>query len=385
VAGAGGAAYFSGVLSPGLPVADPYILTLEQPVNGPARATGHVPSEATATALSQHFAGLGGTTEVTLARGDIGEDWGTGILGILDTVQDLPEWRVEVSGNAVRVEGLTENRSVFDRIEQALNQTATPAGLRLDAAIELGPRMLPVSVLDTILKSHADCGDLLLLNPPPMGFGNTDTIIVAGRLSTAEARDTLTSALRDVSGQRNLEISAQVLNPTLCLFDSVLPSAPSGGFQIEFALGDTGAPVPFGNFTVGQNPVIDLVIPADVTNGYLFVSALDVSGNVFHLMPNVNRQTNGVAALRDGQSGEITIRLAHTLDEAAASGGKKLAFVVDDTALGQTQILVLRSMEELLDGMRPTTESAMSYAEALAARSSGVSSLDTRILTTTKP
>ena len=180
-------------------------------------------------------------------------------------------------------------------------------------------------------------------------------------------------------------MQAEVLNDTLCLFDTVLPNAPPAGFGIVFSLGETGAERAFGDFVVGQNPVIDLVIPADVTDGYLYASALDVSGKVFHLMPNVNRPENGVAALRGGREGAVTVRLAHTLDQAAASDGKKLAFVVDETALGKTQIVIIHAEEKFTDGMRPTTESAQGYADALARKNDVIDTLDTRILTTRRP
>lgn len=389
VAVLGAGAYFGGLfdplLSPGLPVADPYTLTIERTSAGQVTAVGNVPSTETETALSQRVADLGGDAQLTLAQGAISENWGTGILGVLDTVQTLPEWSVEVSGDSVRVEGLTEDRDDYDRMPAALEQTAAPAGLSLQSAIELGPRILLPSALAPILKAYADCGSLWLLNTPPLGYTNADSVVVGGRLSTEEVRENLKTALKNAAGQRSVEVSAQVLNPTLCLFDDVLPNVPSGGFEITFALGETGEPVPFGDYTVGQNPVIDLVIPADITTGYLFASALDVSGNVFHLLPNMNRPDNSVEALRDGQTGDVTIRLAHTLEEAAASNGKKLAFVVDDTALGKTQILVIHAQDQFLDGMRPTTESAMSYAVALVEKRDLVDSLDTRILTTTQP
>ena len=138
---------------------------------------------------------------------------------------------------------------------------------------------------------------------------------------------------------------------------------------------------------VGENPVIDITLPADVTEGFLTVSILDVSGNVFHLLPNLNRQDNFVTALRDGQDGTVSVRVAYSLTEAAING--RLAFRVDDSTLGKSKVIVLHSAEPLFDVMRPTSESAIGFAEALKAHfeanSSSIQSLDSRILTTAKP
>ncbi|QIE43479.1 serine/threonine protein kinase (plasmid) [Rhodobacteraceae bacterium SC52] len=389
LAAAGAGAYFSGaldtLLGPSLPLAEPYKLVIEHPVTGNIHGEGSVPSEDVSNTLAQMVLELNGSSNFTLARGNISENWGNAVIDILDSVDTLPEWRIEVVNNDVRVEALTFDRSEYEQLNRELSLVANSSGLQMDAAVELGPRVLAASVLDPILKAYEDCGPLHLIDAPQLGYTNADLIRVGGRIASEGARDGLVDAIQRISGHREVDVKADVLNQTLCMFDSVLPDAPSGDFKVLFSFGDTGAPNDGGTFFVGQNPVIDLVIPADVTDGFVFVSALDVSGKVFHLMPNVNRTENSIEALREGQTGPVTIRLAHTLAEAAESGGKKLAFVVDETALGKTQVLVIRSGAQFLDGMRPTTESAFSYADALGERRDRVVSLDSRILTTLKP
>jgi serine/threonine-protein kinase len=389
VAAAVGGAWFAGVfdrfLGPALPLADPFTLTLEQPPEGSPRAEGHVPSEDAAAALTRQIAALGGTAELTPARGDIAADWAAAVGTYVDIVAPLGEWRIAVSDNDVRIDGLTRDRDLLVRTEQALADAAAGAGMSLESWIELGPRILLPSALDPVLTAYADCGAVQLVDPPAQGYTNSDTVRVTGRFAAEATRDGMIRAIERMAGLRPVEVAAEIRNETLCLFDTVLPNAPPAGFDIAFSLGETGEDRPEGVFVVGQNPVIDLVIPADLTEGFLYVSALDVSGKVFHLLPNVNRLENGVAALRDGRDGRVTVRLAHTLAEAAESGGKKLAFVVDETALGKTQIVVIHAEEEFIDGMRPTTESAQSYADALARQTGVIDTLDTRILTTRLP
>ena len=130
-----------------------------------------------------------------------------------------------------------------------------------------------------------------------------------------------------------------------------------------------------------------MILPADVTDGFLSVSILDVSGNVFHLLPNLNRQDNAVADLRDGRTGPVKVRVAFDLKESAQNGG--LAFRVDDSTLGKSKVIVLHSSKPLFDGMRPTSESASGYAEALQkfaqSNDASILSLDSKILVTAKP
>ena len=181
-------------------------------------------------------------------------------------------------------------------------------------------------------------------------------------------------------GNRDLVLNVEVLNPTLCLISGVLPAAPSGGVAVNFLNGNDNSPNPAGRYLVGDNPVIDVVIPSDMTDGYLFISALDVSGNVFHLLPNLLMTDNSVEGLRGGRDGPVTVRVAYPLDEAA--DGSKLAFTVDDSTLGKTQIVVIHADDQIFDGLRPTTESAGGYASALENASGTVRSLDSAILTT---
>jgi len=125
-------------------------------------------------------------------------------------------------------------------------------------------------------------------------------------------------------------------------------------------------------------------LPPEVTSGYLSVSVLDVSGNVFHLLPNISREDNAVADLRKGDDGLQTIRVAYAVNSPRENG--EIAFRVDDSTVGKSKIIVIHSSAPLFDEMRPTSESALSYSEALLAQEglsqTEIYSLDSKILTT---
>lgn len=388
LSGLGG--YFTGAFDSFLgthyPVAEPYSLVIEKTADSAPTATGNVPSEQVETALSGLMASLSGTSQLTLASGDISESWGADVLATLDQLAPLEEWRLALDGDRARITGTTTDAALQDRLSTAF-AGGLPGALDGTAEITLRQLFLATAEVTPVLDRMADCGPLALPGATPVGFGPDSDIVVTGRVADTVTRVELFDALRDIAGPRNVVLDIEVLNPTLCLIETHLPNAPAGDIGVEYTVGDRNEPNPSGRFFVGENPVIDIVLPADVVDGYLTVSILDVSGNVFHLLPNLNRQDNSVAALRAGRSGDVSVRVAYGLQEAAQNG--LLAFRVDDSALGKSKVIVLHSAEPLFDGLRPTSESAVGYARALQehveADRDSILSLDSRLLVTAAP
>ncbi|WP_114283924.1 protein kinase domain-containing protein [Candidatus Halocynthiibacter alkanivorans] len=387
--GAGG--YFSGVfdglLGPKYPLADPYTLIVDKPENGPLRAVGYVPSPDVLTELENHVTAAGGTAELTLATGKIAESWGADILATVAKAMPLEEWRLAVSSNSARLTGLTTDRDLRERLADEFKRSGLPGALEGSADIALGPRLLTAEMLRPVLEQNADCGALRTPSLPENGFALGATVTISGRLAATASRVAVFDAVQAIAGDRGVALDVEVLNPSLCLIESYLPQAQSGELDITFRFGKSGEENPGGRYFVGENPVIDVVLPEYLDIGYLWVSIIDVTGNVFHLLPNLNRPDNAVAALRQGAQGAVPVRVAFGLGEAANTS--KLAFLVDDSTLGKSKVVVFYSRQPLFDGLRPTTESAAGYAEALAAadRAGGseIFSFDSRILTTARP
>ena len=380
------AAFAMGVFSsgPNLPVADPYRLSVAKAKDSVPRAVGFVPGEEIATLLREHMQSLDGTFDLTLASGMISETWGRDVLAVVDAIDEMDAWRVSLSGDTAEVEGSTTSRPIYDAVMAAFDAGVMGA-LSGEPVLSLEEIILAPGQIDPILSTYADCGPLSLANRPIAGYGPETPVEVSGTMSSPESRAALSNALGAAAGSRPVRVDVEILNETLCLIETVMPKAPSSAIDIAFYQGDAANnPNPTGEFVVGENPVIDIELPADVTDGFLSVAVLDVSGNVFHLLPNLNRPDNSVEALRDGQEGAIPIRVAYSIQEAQATGG--LAFRVDDSTLGKTKILVIHSSGPLFNELRPTTESAMSYVEALMDEdrntSARIYSLDSRILET---
>ncbi|GAA6159876.1 serine/threonine-protein kinase [Ruegeria sp. HU-ET01832] len=389
IVGGGAGAYFSGAFDsftgPQYPVAAPYTLVADKREGLPPRAVGFVPSEDTRDTMTREITDQGGTVDLTLASGEISESWGAAVSDVIETVMELDEWRLVVNGNDAQLTGQTTDQALHDKLEQ-LYSAGLPAGLQGSVELELEPLFLPAADIRPILAGLADCGALKLENAPTAGYGPETPVQVSGTLASQDSLVGLNTALTALVGERPIDLDGvNVLNPTLCLIENYLPSAPASDISIAFFNGEQNdAPNPTGDFVVGQNPVIDVDLPQDVQDGFLSVSVLDVSGNVFHLLPNVTRQENGIAALRDGESGPLSVRVAYSIPESQENGG--IAFQVDDSTLGKSKVIVLHTDNQLFDTLRPTTESAAGYAEALREQDRNVEtqilSLDSRILTT---
>jgi serine/threonine-protein kinase len=371
-------------LVPPLPVADPFELTVVQAEGGKPLAKGVVPDEAMQKALADMLAGAGGAAEVTLAQGAIAEGWGGAVMSLLDSAAGLPEWQVSVRGNEARVTGQAADRAARDAVVAAIGSEV----LTVSAEIGFGPRILLPAALGEVLAKHQDCGPLALPDAPLAGWGVGAKVLVAGRMASDEGRLALYHALGTAIGDREALLDIEVLNPELCAIEAALPRAPSKGFKVIFGFGDRADPNPAGRYFVGENPVIDVVIPADVTAGNLWISIVDVTGSVFHLLPNLNRPENDVATLRAGKTGEVPVRVAYSVAEA--TGTPKMAFLVDDSIMGKSKIVILHAPEPVFAELRPMSESVASFAAALAGKESGediapVFSIDSRILTTENP
>ena len=382
-AGAWMSGALDGVFSPNYPAAEPFRLIVERSAGGPVRAAGNVPSEDGHAALME----LVDEGELELASGEIADTWLRDVLFTLEPLAELEDWRFVVENNQAKLSGTTSNAELLADLDGFFGGDL-PGALVGIVTIAFELPLLDRQIPAAVVANHSDCGPLVLQGSSGgTGYAPDEALRVVGQVAGTETQLRLFDALTAVAKGRSVNLDLEVLNPALCIVEQHLPKAPKGGIDVTYANGANGDTNPSGRFFVGENPVIDVVLPASLTDGFLTVSILDVTGNVFHLLPNINRQTQAVEKLRDGKTGELSIRVAYSLDARDDTGG--IAFKVDDSTLGKSKILILHSAQPLFDGMRPTAESAASFAEALQKSATGdagrVLSLDSSILTTAQP
>ena len=383
----GGISYFSGFLDsflkPNYPTADPFTLKISEDIKGKITARGFVPSQGALERLSETVNVTGGKLNLTLASGAISKTWAEDINVLTGFLSTLDEFNLDITDNSAKITGYTENNTTKIKLIKILEDENLFKNLIIDSSILLGSRNLTLERIYNILADFENCGALTLLNVPKQHYSINDKIIVTGRIENKTSRKKLLEEIKKVAGERKVSIQTEVLNKSLCLIDETLTNIPSGGFDIIFGFGSDGSLNPGGRYFVGDNPTIDVTIPKSITNGYLYVSILDVTGSVFHLLPNMNRSNNQIQDLKQQSGNEGAIRVAYSLKESKDRA--KPAFLIDDSTLGQSKIIIIHSKSPLFESLRPSMESIEGYVSALTGITVPISALDSRILITAKP
>ena len=383
----GGISYFSGFLDsflkPNYPTADPFTLKISEDIKGKITARGFVPSQGALERLSETVNVTGGKLNLTLASGAISKTWAEDINVLTGFLSALDEFNLDITDNSAKITGYTENNTTKIKLIKILEDENLFKNLIIDSSILLGSRNLTLERIYNILADFENCGALTLLNVPKQHYSINDKIIVTGRIENKTSRKKLLEEIKKVAGERKVSIQTEVLNKSLCLIDETLTNISSGGFDIIFGFGSDGSLNPGGRYFVGDNPTIDVTIPKSITDGYLYVSILDVTGSVFHLLPNMNRSNNQIQDLKQQSGNEGAIRVAYSLKESKDRA--KPAFLIDDSTLGQSKIIIIHSKSPLFESLRPSMESIEGYVSALTGITVPISALDSRILITAKP
>lgn len=363
--------------------AAPLTFAAERAAGGGVSVSGTVPSEDARAALLAAV-GAGATGELAVAEGSAPGSFGPDLTRVIAALAPLKEWRLETSGNALDLTGTAQSDADRAAVDAVLSDPALSSVWTVTARIGLAPLLLDAGQVRAAVDRHADCGPLTLIDPPEAGYGPQDQIAVTGSMADPATKVALNEELVALAQGRPVAVGTEVLNAKVCTVEARLPKLAAGPMVVNFMTGDQFTPNPTGRYFVGENPVIDVVLPSAVTTGHLWVAVIDVSGNVYNLLPNLGRPDASVAGLRNGMPGDVAIRVAYSIAQSKENGG--LAFSVDDTTLGKSKILVLYSDKPVFDDPRPTTESVEGFAAALAERAEqgkldGLS-LSSRILVT---
>ncbi|MEO1456447.1 MAG: protein kinase [Pseudomonadota bacterium] len=395
IGGGLGGAWSTGMLDPffepPLPLADPYRLEASLAPDGRLSATGHAPDESAALALARSVATIGAetrrargaadpanppprpsepdTVEIAVARGAPTEAWSRDMQAFLAPLGQLEDWAIDVTGREVAIAGVAPNGSARDRAAAGLERAAETRGYALETALRTGPRSLPRTAVETALAQAETCGPLSLTAPPETAYALDDRVAVTGRIAVEADRIALQERLASLLGERPLALGLEVLNRPLCEFLAHMPDHAASGMRFRLGYGDKPDENPTGAYAVGENPVIDLVVPAAESDGYLHVMLVDVSGQVFHLLPNNYRREHDVAELGapGPGEGERLVRLAYPTREGGTRRADEIAFVIDET-FGRTLVVAVRTAEPLFDEIRPIAESVASVADRLDQR-----------------
>ena len=166
-------------------------------------------------------------------------------------------------------------------------------------------------------------------------------------------------------GDRSLRLDLTELNPALCTVLDAIPAAPGGSISVLLSAGGSTEPNLAGAYAPGENPVIDLIAPATLTEGYLWVVIADLSDQVYHLLPNPALPEHALAKLGAVEGGVRRIRVAYSTAEWEAN--PRLPHIEVDASFGRSVVIVFLTDRPLFDELRGLAESAASFAKGLDA------------------
>jgi eukaryotic-like serine/threonine-protein kinase len=368
----GGGAWYAGLLDPYLkpiPVASPYKLTANFGPDGSALA-GNAPDAEAARRLRQAFAGATGATSpadaLQLAAGVPDDRWVGNIADLLGLMQGLPEWSIVVTDNTIAFDGIATSRQQFDEKRAALNDWAKRTGMKIDIRLQTGPRNLEGQAVLDALAPFMLCGPLTPEKGRLQIYGLGDTIVISGAQDSVEARDALQTALESVVGDRTVRLDVTILNKDLCAVRKVLPPVDAGDAVIWFGDGETGEINLSGIYHAGDNPVVEVLVPPDMTGLSLWVLVVDNTNQVFSLLPHEKQPEHDIQNIGTIVDGVRRVRVLHSLEDIKAKRGEFM-ILVNAESFGKSEIIAILSKTSLFGTRLPATMSVGGLADELQA------------------
>ena len=137
-------------------------------------------------------------------------------------------------------------------------------------------------------------------------------------------------------------------------------------------------------FHVGDNPIVEVQLPATITEGFLWVVLInDTGGNVFNLLPKLGQEEHAIARIGTVADGIRRVPVIHSIADFKADPDQ-IAFTVTPADVGRAEIIAIVTKTPLFGVRRPRDESVASFAEALDAISAqepeNILSIATRLL-----
>jgi tRNA A-37 threonylcarbamoyl transferase component Bud32 len=378
VVGAGIGAWRLGLLDEaiedisGPPLVEPYRFAAGASPDGRIALSGFAPDAAEAGRIAAHLAETYGADPSALSlepgAGAPVEDFAGAMLALMRALEPMEGWSLALEGRELAVSGTAPDAAAGEDIRAALAALARESGLALETDIADGPLRLDPDAVASAVAGRSGCGPLTLTPPEGGAYALGERVAVAGAVPDAARLEALRETLERRIGDRPLALRVDVLNEPVCLVRSLLPAQGRAELSIWLGQGEAGTERenPRGTYSVGENPLIDVRLPERASWGHLHVAAVDVTGTVFHMLPNTYVPGTRLADLGRVEDGVRRVRVAHSMAERAEDPSV-IAFQVNEN-FGKTLIIAFHTEEPLFDELRPISESAEAFAEALEAR-----------------
>ncbi|WP_374432420.1 serine/threonine-protein kinase [Tabrizicola sp.] len=367
----GGGAWYAGLLDPWLhpiPVASPYRLTASFGPGGP-QFSGNAPDADAARRLTLAFTAATGSSPpadaLPLAQGVPDERWVGNVTELFELLPGIPEWRLTVTDNAVDIEAVTANRKQTEEKRAAIQDWAARTGMKIGFAPRTGPAKLQGQAVLDSLQPFALCGPLTPDKGPLQIYGLGETVVVTGAVESIETRDAVKAAVEPTLGDRSLRLNLTILNKDLCTVRKVLPPVGAGDAVIWFGDGATGEVNLSGIFRAGDNPVVEVLVPPELTGLSLWVLVVDNTNQVFSLLPNEKQAEHDIQDIGSVVDGVRRVRVLGSLADLQ-TGNAVFSIQVDASNFGKSEIIAVLSKRPLFGTRLPETLSVGGLADELA-------------------
>ncbi|WP_412553939.1 protein kinase domain-containing protein [Shimia sp. MIT1388] len=385
--GAAGLLWYLDVLTPELPTATPYEFLAVYESDGKALIESHVPDDASADLLRRAFREATGVAppegSMTLAQGAPSPQWASDVAALLKIASELEGWRVSLTDLTAQVVGVASSSQQRAEIADAFAAQAQSSKISVETDLVAGPVVLGAQSLIPQLATVATCGALSLTRDKDAKYALFDDVSVVGDVAGVEDALAIQTRIEPLIGDRQLKVETRVLNDDLCAIRAVLPQILAQTVSVRLGQGDTGEDSLSGIFTTGENPVVDIRMPASISGASLWVMVVDNTGKVFHVLPNVYDTENQIDALGEVVAGIRQIRVLWPVS-ALSQDPRKFAIEVTEGDYGKSEVIAILSKSPLFEIRRPTEESVASVAAALeelmAHRAEDILGVATRII-----
>ncbi|MEM9048502.1 MAG: serine/threonine-protein kinase [Pseudomonadota bacterium] len=370
---AGGGWYFglgSGrtlIFGPERPLADPYRMEILMAGPGRMRVSGHAPSDeavaAALTALTSLNDGALPEGGIEAADGVPHPEWPSAVIAMARAASSMKIWWIYVEGLQAEIAGEVQNEAVRSAVLDAARTAALEAGITLRDSIEVVAPPLQIDALSVSVNAFATCGPLTVGGGTDGVLADGDAVIVSGRIGRAEEETLLRNAIEPLLAGRPLTLALEVVNPPVCRILALLPTNPVPGLGFRYGFGRKPGLARADTYRVAENPVIDLLIPQDVT-GFLHVFYADNAASVYHFLPHSERLANALSTIGTvDEAGTRVVRLTFPADE---STNQNVGFDVQSTDLGKNVVVAVVTPAPLFDSLRPFGEGLALFLEDLA-------------------
>ncbi|MEM9319492.1 MAG: protein kinase [Pseudomonadota bacterium] len=359
------------LFGPDLPEMSPFVLEASSGAAGFRLRTGHASNPEAARTLADALSNASGQTvaadALTLALGAPNERWESDVAALLGVLGPLESWDVTVSNTSADLSGVAEDGDERNQTIAALDRWQSESQFRLEFDLLTGPVILRHGELTAALSAASTCGPLWTED---RDYELGATVPVVGPVASEADGAALDEVLGAMIGSRTLRSQWDVLNADLCAVRQALPALGPGEVSVWLGNGRDGSTNHTGVYRTEQNPLVQVHLPASISQGYLWVMIVDHTGRVFNVLPHANNNEQRIAQLGQVAGDQRIVPILSSVADYTADRNL-LAMRIGADDYGKSEVIAIVSREPLLDLRRPRDESIEASIEAIQAALEG--------------